>query len=97
MTGSLHNITVSYSYKIRRIYLFFFFTEYILEDISISLLAPEANVGLFYMLPYNHRGHDLLQNSTAPTVGTGLVISSTNGSSGSAGIEGLILSPSLVV
>lgn len=54
-------------------------------------------MGVFDSLPYNQRGRDLLKKSTAPTVGTGLVISSTNGSGGTAGIEGLILSPSLVV
>lgn len=96
MTGSLHNTTVSHSYKIKRLFTFFlnFVTEHTLEDICISSLA---NVGVFYMLPYNHRGRDLLKKSTALTVGTGLVISSTNGSGGTAGIEGLILSPSLVV
>lgn len=54
-------------------------------------------MGVFDTLPYNQRGRDLLKKSTAPTVSTGLVISSTNGSGGTAGIEGLILSPSLVV
>lgn len=49
------------------------------------------------MLPYNHRGCDLLKKSNAPTLGTGQVISSTNGSGSSAGIESLILSPLLVV
>lgn len=99
MTGRLHNTTGSYSYKIKRLFTFFFYfvTEHTLEDISISSLAPEANVGVFDSLPYNQRGRDLLKKSTAPTVGTGLVISSTNGSGGTAGIEGLILSPSLVV
>lgn len=48
---------------------------------------------LYVVLQYNPRGHDLLRKSNAPTVGTGHVISSTNGSGSTAGIEGLILSP----
>lgn len=49
------------------------------------------------MVPYNQLGHDLLKKSEAPTAGTGQVISSSNGSGGRAGIEGLILSPLLAV
>lgn len=49
------------------------------------------------MLPHNHRGHDLLEKSDAPTAGAGQVIPSTNGSGSRAGIESLILSPLLVV
>lgn len=80
--------------------LFTFSLQSILWRISLvkkGLCWPWGYCEGIYMLPYNHRGHDLLKKSIVPTVGTGQVISSTNGSGGSAGIEGLILSPLLVV
>lgn len=76
--------------------LFFVTKQFSTKEKRLFPTGPEVAV-IVSMLPYNHRGHDLLKKSNAQTVGTGQVISSTNGSVGIAGIEGLILSPLLAV
>lgn len=68
------------------------------RNFFFTLNQPWGNCGgILYIYPIITQGRDLLKKSNTLTYGTGQVISSTNGSGGSAGIEGLILSPLLAV